>query len=284
MDHAYMGHYSILTNTASTPQSGHLAMILIHGWPSFSHTTIANANTTCWLCSDPDIAHKIGIANDYADYHCDQSQAGCCYNFISKVVANAAQWAPQGLPADYCLSEKTCGRCGDYNVNVVILVIVVICNVGKVLSMLYIVFCIKDDPLMTVGDAIQSCLASPDKRTAGMCLASKADVIASSVVTATSDPEPKPYQPRPQRWRTVASKRRWTLFIFPFLAAILTVLGLLGLAIGSLPAKPNQTSGHWALAPCARTRSSQAGSCLTSTTPTQSSWLQRSSLTHPKSC
>jgi hypothetical protein len=91
------------------------------------------------LCSDPGIVKKITIADDYVDYHCGQTRAGCCYNFISKVIADAAQWAPQGLPAGYCLSEKTEGECG-CNVNIVILIIVVICNLGKVLSMLYVGF------------------------------------------------------------------------------------------------------------------------------------------------
>ena len=195
------------------------------------------------LCSDPDVVKKLSLPGDYADYHCDQTQAGCCYNFISKVTADAAQWAPKGLPANYCLSEKVGGECG-YNVNIVILVIVVICNLGKVLSMLYVAFYIKDDPLMTVGDAIQSFLSRPDKTTKGMCLASKADVVAKSIAVM-SEPEPKPYQPTPLQWRTAASRRRWTLFILLFLAAILTIVGLLGLAIGTLPAKVK--GNLWAL-------------------------------------
>jgi hypothetical protein len=160
------------------------------------------------------------------------------------VVADAAQWAPKGLPADHCLSEPTAGECG-YNVNIVILVIVVICNLGKVLSMLYVAFYIKDDPIMTVGDAIQSFLYRPDKTTTGMCLASKADVVAKSITTIVSDQEPKPFQPKRLQWRTAASVRRWTLFILLFLAAILTVLGLLGLAVGSLTAKAK--TNLWAL-------------------------------------
>jgi len=126
----------------------------------------------------------------------------------------------------------------------VILVIVVICNLGKVVSMLYVAFYVKDDPLITVGDAIQSFLSRPDKTTTGMCLVSKADVVAKSL-TVISDPEPKPYAARRLQWRTAASARRWTLFIILFLAAILTILGLLGLAIGSLPAKAK--GNLWAL-------------------------------------
>jgi hypothetical protein len=146
-------------------------------------------------------------------------------------VADAAQWAPQGIPADHRLSEKVEGECG-YNVNVNI----VVCNLGKVLSLLYAAFYIKDDPLMAVGGAVQSFLSRPDEATTGMCLTNKADVVTKSTITMF-DPEPKPYQPKPLQWRTAASNRRWTLFTLLFLAAILTITGLLGLAIGSLPAK-----------------------------------------------
>jgi hypothetical protein len=49
-------------------------------------------------------------------------------------------------------------------------------------------------------------------------------------------PNLSPTSPNLQ-WCTAASNRRWTLFTLLFLAAILTITGLLGLAIGSLPAK-----------------------------------------------
>jgi hypothetical protein len=65
----------------------------------------------------------------------------------------------------------------------------------------------------------------------------QADVVSKSIATLMSDLQPKPFQPKRAQWRTAASKCRWTLFILLFLAAILTVLGPFGLAIGSLPAK-----------------------------------------------
>jgi hypothetical protein len=126
----------------------------MHGKVNFFYThNLSDSLISPRLCSEPDMAKKSGIPSDYSDYHCDETQDGCCYNFISKVIADAAQWTPQGLPADYCLSELTGGECG-YNVNVVILVIAVICNLSKVLSMFYVAFYMKDDPLITVGDAI----------------------------------------------------------------------------------------------------------------------------------
>lgn len=110
-------------------------------------------------------------------------------------MADATQWVPEGIPADHCLSEKVEGERG-YNVNIAILIAVVVCSLGKVLSMLYIAFYIKDDPLMTVGDTVQCFLSRLDKATTGMCLTSKADIVAKSAITM-SDPEPKPYQSNP---------------------------------------------------------------------------------------
>ena len=122
------------------------------------------------------------------------------------MVADAAQWSPQGILADHCLSEKAEGECG-YNVNIAILIVVVFCNLDKVLSMFYVAFCIKIDSLMTVGDTMQSFLSRPDEATTGMSLTSKAGVIAKSAITMF-DPEPKPYQPKPLQWRTAANNRR----------------------------------------------------------------------------
>lgn len=67
----------------------------MHGKVNFFYThNLSDSLISPRLCSDPDIAKKIGIPSDYSDYHCDETQAGCCYNFISKVIADAAQWAP----------------------------------------------------------------------------------------------------------------------------------------------------------------------------------------------
>jgi hypothetical protein len=59
-----------------------------------------------------------------------------------------------------------------------------------------------------------------------------------------STPNLSPTSPN-LRWCIAASNRRWTLFTLLFLAAILTITALLGLATGSLPAKAK--TNLWAL-------------------------------------
>jgi hypothetical protein len=170
-------------------------------------------------------------------------KASCCYNFISKVVADTAQWAPQGYPADPCLSKKAEGEYG-YNVNIAILITVVVCSLVKVFSMLYVAFYIKGDPLMTVSIAIQSFFSQPDKATTGVCLASKADVVTKSAITM-SGPEPKPYQSKPLQWRPQPAVATGRSSHSSSLPPSLTITGLLGLAINSLPAKAK--TNLWAL-------------------------------------
>lgn len=103
--------------------------------------------------------------------------------------------------------------------------------------MLYVAFRIKDDPLMTIGDAIKSFLLRPDRATKAMCLLSRDDIDAPMASFAAVTTEPRPYEPKPLRWRNSASVERWTFFIALFGVAILIVIAFFGVAIGALPAR-----------------------------------------------
>ena len=75
-------------------------------------------------------------------------------------------------PIQYCLSQPVEEQC-QVQVSLVILVIVVACNTTKALCMLLTIRCQKSQPLVTLGDAIESFIQDPDLNTCGMCLASK---------------------------------------------------------------------------------------------------------------
>ena len=110
--------------------------------------------------------------------------------------------------------------------------------------MLYVVFSVKDDPVMTIGDAIESFSMNPDPNTRGMCLLSINDV-RSKDFKGLADQPPRPYASSPRRWHQAASQRRWTLFIILFSGALLSVVGLFGFAVYSLPARSR--SNLWGL-------------------------------------
>lgn len=132
------------------------------------------------------------------------------------IIDNAEQWSPGNYVAEYCLSEKIQGHCA-FNVNLVIIVIVIICNVGKLIGMSIVAFSPHlGRPLMTVGDAISSFLDVPDESTKRMCLASRKDLVSTtlsrprSAVAVQWQPEgQRTWIDTTQRWYSSATKRRW---------------------------------------------------------------------------
>jgi hypothetical protein len=77
---------------------------------------------------------------------------------------------------------------------------------------------LRDQPLITVGDAIESFLNEPDNTTKGQCLLTRAD--GKSQTWYTEDFEPRVTYRRKYPWRAAASRVRWG-----------AALGLLGICI-----------------------------------------------------
>ena len=75
-------------------------------------------------------------------------------------------------PIQYCLSQSVEEQC-QVQLSLVILGAVVACNATKALCMLLTIKCQRSQPLVTLGDAIESFTQDPDQNTVGMCLASK---------------------------------------------------------------------------------------------------------------
>jgi hypothetical protein len=111
------------------------------------------------------------------------------------MIAAASGWNPDYFTAEYCLSERVVGTCG-FTVNLFIILVVVICNIGKLSGMLYVAFGAFQDPLITIGDAVSTFLENPDRTTKSMCITTK-----------------KVWKPMKQRWLNAASKSRWWMCI-----------------------------------------------------------------------
>ena len=147
------------------------------------------------------------MCNDQ-DYVYDSSYS-YCFQVISAVIANAQNWKPDDFSAQYCLSERVPGTCG-FNMNLIIVLVVVICNAGKLAGMLYVAFGSLEDPLITVGDAVSSFLVSPDHTTRDMCLVNRKDIVkASNFGGMEKLRAPKYWRPVRRRWFNAASKTRW---------------------------------------------------------------------------
>ncbi len=119
-------------------------------------------------------------SNELGDvsWMCDEYQ-DCTVNDAIDQAANWTIYAntdalPQSTtyPVQYCLSQPVEEQCR-VQISLVILSIVVACNACKALCMLLTIRGQKSQPLVTLGDAVESFLQEPDLNTERMCLASK---------------------------------------------------------------------------------------------------------------
>ncbi|KAF5381868.1 hypothetical protein D9757_008367 [Collybiopsis confluens] len=130
---------------------------------------------------------------------------------------------------NYCLSQPVVPKC-QLNFNVPLWVLVIVLNMIKVGSMAFAAVNIKENALVTVGDAIASFTSDPDIHTRDMCLASS-DIFDGREIGETVCLE---YQSRRIRWFGAASKGHWIMTVSLFALAIFISIGLLIYALRSL--------------------------------------------------
>jgi hypothetical protein len=129
------------------------------------------------------------VASPYYPFEWICSQLGqssrYCSVSIDKIRQNSSQWTPYNEP-DYlypydnapvvgCLSESGPGRCR-LQTNTQIYIVVIIMNAMKAVAMIYLAFSMREEPILTIGDAISSFLETPDRYSAGLGMVSKYDV------------------------------------------------------------------------------------------------------------
>ena len=86
--------------------------------------------------------------------------------------ANTATWQFNGYDIEYCLSQTVEDYCKVQSSGA-IMVVVIICNLCKMIIMSHIAWRRPSQPLVTVGDAVAPFLDHPDLTTMGNCLAGK---------------------------------------------------------------------------------------------------------------
>ncbi|KAI9767495.1 MAG: hypothetical protein M1835_007039 [Candelina submexicana] len=178
-----------------------------------------------------------------------------CHSIIdNKIIPQADKWNPRNWRSKYCMTENVTGKCS-LSFSLVVIIIVIVFNIGKALSMLWVAFRITDQPLITVGDAISSFLTKSDDTTRGICMITKNDIKTQSLswkpgVYAV----PLEYRPKRRRWFQSASKARWliTVLLCSFaLGAIIgfEIYGVSGLRGGSKDIKTLWSLGLGAVHP-----------------------------------
>lgn len=155
---------------------------------------ITNMESYWWLCS----------AESPLPGRCD----------LTELAASSYSWniTDYHFPIKYCLSERAQERCR-LQFSLRMMVVVIICNIVKVVCMSLTLWKRKTDPLVTVGDAVASFLEKPDPMTLGMCLSSKQDFSSRSgwaqVSLPTHQHAPRLWEPIRLRWFRAASIKRW---------------------------------------------------------------------------
>lgn len=135
----------------------------------------------------------------------------------SAILTEAANWTMKmeiyagvpgleyrAVPIQYCLSQRVEERCTT-QFSLLIIIIVIICNITKLACMIMLLLRQQAKPLVTLGDAVESFLETPDPTTENMCLADKSEFSAKKPWSATRDS----YEPRQLRWFAGASWKRW---------------------------------------------------------------------------
>lgn len=79
------------------------------------------------------------------------------------------------------------GRESSVQINLYFMIVVLICNLGKLLIMLYTLMNHRSDPLVTLGDAAASFLERPEALTEDRCTLYKQELFASFKETPSSD-------------------------------------------------------------------------------------------------
>ena len=123
---------------------------------------------------------------------------------IKHLLANPAAWSLNNHSIDYCLAQRTPEDCElDFSFHLIL--VVIICNLVKLIAVGIAMFSLNPPSLNTIGDAIASFLAVPDPYTENMCLASKADFQHCHFLSRWISPvHPRPWFPRRHfLWRIV---------------------------------------------------------------------------------
>lgn len=159
----------------------------------------------------------------------------------------ADDWRPiQNKKVDYCLAQRRERNC-KLQFSIHILVAVILCNVIKTGVMVWILFCQREQTLVTFGDAIASWLDDPDDFTKGRCLAEKPDAqpgqhgwlyrrhdheLLGQQTRTQSVPEPTMFNRTSlRRWHNAVSIRRWVVTLTLCTGAISAAGALLSIAI-----------------------------------------------------
>ncbi|PGH21346.1 hypothetical protein AJ80_03397 [Polytolypa hystricis UAMH7299] len=165
-----------------------------------------------------------------------------CKYKIPELVEHSSNWTVLDHKIGYCLAEKEEEQC-TLMFSLPIAITVIVMNLSKAVLMCLTLYTVKDNPLITIGDAVASFLQRPDPATENMCLLSRGDLQTLPHIWPAG---PKPWKPVKQSWGRSASGGRWGLFFFTFIAALALTFGFLTFGTSQI-AGPRDIKSLWNL-------------------------------------
>lgn len=170
-----------------------------------------------WICDDPNLRSKIEPGPRTAESYNMYSDP--CYTVVSKLEAVADQWSSHGFAIQHCLAEKVTEAC-TLNFSLEIAIVVMAFNLVKILCMSYVAFRIRDHPLITLGDAVESFIRTADETSKGLCLLSRRQVVSAWDESTwyvnggrqrDLDRDPVTFRAERHKWSSAASSARWDI-------------------------------------------------------------------------
>lgn len=149
----------VITNDVPVPDRGSV-LTAIAGF-----TATPNINGYDWICP---LSYTLTTVDGVTQYSRTYSYFGDCSQQIAQGQLDLENWTPTNITAEYCLSQKVEEQCG-FHANIAIIWTVVVCNMVKILIMVYIA-CSRglETPLLTIGDSVASFMTNPDPTTVNL--------------------------------------------------------------------------------------------------------------------
>ncbi|KAF2126918.1 hypothetical protein P153DRAFT_368944 [Dothidotthia symphoricarpi CBS 119687] len=161
-----------------------------------------------------------------------------CTNALAQKEAAIEPWTIYGYEVSGCVSQKVEEKCS-VNFNLTIGIIVIITNLAKTLCILAVCLLLTDQPLITIGDAVNSFLHSPDQSTKEWSLMTQEEIKLqwTDLQRKGERPYPKLYRVQNvRRWRAV-TRKSWRSFLVLFCTALIIVIALLSYSMANLDDK-----------------------------------------------
>jgi hypothetical protein len=163
---------------------------------------------------------------------------------------------PGDFEVDHCLSKTTLEQCS-LQYSFTILLVVIGCDIAKILAMSATLFMVSERPLATLGDAIASFLETPDPYTRGCCLIEQEQARrirhripwswqswksgtkhlyqqANHTFAEKLEPGASVWREKVTRWFSVPSRSRWITFGILYVGLLAASIAVLALGVRDL--------------------------------------------------